>query len=257
MFINNIDPVAFEILGLQIRYYGLVYLIGFLFSYYLIKKLSRKMKFPVGKIDDYIFYVMVFSILGARIFEVLVWSPGYYLSNPIEIIKIWKGGLSFHGGLLGGVVYSYFFCKKEQINFYKLADLLMLPLSFFLFLGRIANYINSELVGKITDSSLGVNFNNETSNGELVYRHAYQLYASLKNLTVFVILLPLYLFKKLKPGVVFYSFVFLYALGRFIIDFYKEETLYFNLGVGQWLNLIMIIISIYWLWKVKAWKTIR
>ena len=133
----------------------------------------------------------------------------------------------------------------------------MLPLSFFLFLGRIANYINSELVGKITDSSLGVNFNNETSNGELVYRHAYQLYASLKNLTVFVILLPLYLFKKLKPGVVFYSFVFLYALGRFIIDFYKEETLYFNLGVGQWLNLIMIIISIYWLWKVKAWKTIR
>lgn len=257
MFVNNIDPVAFEILGLQVRYYGLVYLIGFLFGYYLIKKLSSKMKFPLGKIDDYIFYLMLFGILGARIFEVLFWNPAYYFSNPIEIIKVWKGGLSFHGGFIGGVMYTYFFCKKEKINFYRLSDLLMLPLSFFLFLGRIANYINSELVGKITSSSLGVNFNNETVNDELVYRHAYQIYASLKNLLVFVILLPIYLFKKLKPGVIFYSFVFLYAFGRFIVDFYKEESLYFGLGTGQWLNLIMIIISSYWLWKVKAWKTTR
>ena len=242
MFVHNIDPVFFTIFGLEIRYYGLVYFFGFLFILWFLYNKRDKLNLNKDQVYDYVFYLIIGSIIGARLFEVLFYNPGYYFSNLSKIIALWEGGMSIHGGIIGAILVTYWFSKKHKKDFYKLTDFVVLPLAFFLFLGRIANFINAELVGKITNFNYAVKFH-----GYEGYRYPTQLFEAFKNLVIFFILLPL---KNLKKGVVFYLFLVLYSAFRFFIEFYKEPfAVYFGIPLGQFLCVVFFVIGVIGLYE--------
>jgi len=244
MFVHNIDPVFFTIFGLEIRYYGLVYFLGFLFILWFLYRKKDKLGLTKEQVYDYVFYLIIGSITGSRLFEVLLYNPSYYFSNLSKIIALWEGGMSIHGGIVGAVLVTYLFSRKHKKDFYKIADFLVVPLAFFLFLGRIANFINAELIGKITNFKYAVKFPDYEG-----YRHPTQLFEAFKNLVIFFLLLPL---KNLKKGVVFYLFLVLYSFFRFFIEFYKEPvTVYFGVSLGQILCVAFFVIGVYGLYNVN------
>ena len=155
MFYHNISPVLLEIGPFQIRYYGLFYALGFVIAYFLIYYLAKRKELPLTKDDvaDFLVYEIIGIVLGARLIYVIFYNPLSYLQNPLEIIMLWHGGLSFHGGLAGAIIGGYLFCRKKKMEFYDLADIVVLPVALALALGRIGNFINAELVGRITNAS--------------------------------------------------------------------------------------------------------
>ncbi|MFT4304233.1 MAG: prolipoprotein diacylglyceryl transferase [Candidatus Woesearchaeota archaeon] len=251
MFTHNINPILFELGPLQIRYYGLLYLLGFVIGYFLIKHMisKRKLNLSNDEVLDYIFWIALGTIIGARLFYTLVYNPSYYLSNLTEILYIWQGGLSFHGGFIGACVAVYLFCKKNKLNLLEMADITILPLALALSLGRIANFINAELIGTVTNVSWCVIFP-----GEEVCRHPSQLYASFKNIIIFIFLWSIKDLKKIKekPGLIFGLFILLYSFFRFIVEFYRSPDiqlgyLILNLTMGQLLSIVMFILSLAWI----------
>lgn len=238
MFEHNLSPFIFQINGFGIRWYSLVYIFGFLLGIYFLKKYKKNLKINDEEIYDFITYLIVGVVVGARLFEVLVWEPKFYFANPLEILKIWHGGMSFHGGLIGAVVAGYLYCKKKNFNFWIFADVLVIPGILALALGRIANFVNAELIGTVTDVKWCVNYPNVES-----CRHPSQLYGAFYRFLLFFYLL--YINKKLfKPGFLFWNFVFLESIGRFIVDFYREDILYIGLSIGQWSSIVLIVISL-------------
>ncbi len=239
MFTININPIILQIGVMQITYYSLVYILGFLTLLFILLNKSKQKEIALSKeqVYNYIILLIIGIIVGARIFHILFWDFEYFSSNIIEIFYIWNGGLSFHGGLVGAIIVSYLYCRKNKINFLQLADIIILPTALFLALGRIANLINHEIIGKATNSSFCVNFP-ETAG----CRHPIQLYAALGRLMLFFFLLKIS-YKKHKEGLVFFSFIFLISIGRFLLDIIREDIVYLYLTAGQWLSLILIIIS--------------
>ena len=258
MFIHNINPVLLSIGPLNIRYYGLVYAVGFLAAYLLFRWLAKKgeiKNFTAEKADIFILYVIIGAIAGARILLFVFYHPQTLIANPLEVFMLWHGGMSFHGGIIGAVAAGLLFCKKHKVNFYKLADFAVLPLSFFLVFGRIANFINGELVGIKTSVPWCVVFPKVDN----ACRHPSQLYEAIKNLFMFLVLSILYfskeLKKKLKDGVICWLFVLMYGVLRFIITFWREDPTYFlGLSGGQCLSLAMAVISIAFLFKITRNK---
>lgn len=251
MLYNNINPTLLRLGPFEIRYYGIIYVLGFILAYFFISYLAKERSLKITKNDilDLLFYLIIGAFIGARIFEVLIYNLKYYLANPFEMIAIWHGGLSFHGGLVGAVIAGYLFCKKKKIEFYDLADICVIPLAFGLFLGRIANFINGELVGRITNLPWCVKFRNY--NG---CRHPSQLYESLKNLIIFSVLWFIK-DKKLKKGIMFWSFILMYSALRFFIEFFRapDEQIGFILGLtmGQWLNIAMFVVGLCFFIKIR------
>lgn len=244
MFINNLNPVILNLGPISITWYGLVYAIGFsIATFYLIYK-RDKLNLEKDEVYDFMFYFILSSILTARLFYVLFYGLNYYLANPLQIFAFWNGGMSFHGGLVGGIIISYWFSKKKNINFLRLADYLSIPAALMLGFGRIANFINGELVGTPSSLPWCVYFN-----GEDVCRHPSQLYESAKNFLIFGVLSYLEK-KKFKDGTIFFSFVTLYGFLRFFITFYRvAEDYIFGLGTGQWLSLGMGLVGLYFLYQ--------
>lgn len=256
MFINNINPVFAHIGPFSLRYYGLVYAIGFLCAYFLLRWAAKKKRienFTVEKADAFTLYLIIGAIVGARVLLFIFYYPGMLLSDPLEIFRIWNGGMSFHGGLIGAVIAGLLFSKKYKVKFYKLADFLVLPLSFFLIFGRIANFINGELVGTRTTVPWCVMFK-----GYAGCRHPSQLYEAAKNIFIFITLSILYfskeIKKKLKDGIIFWLFVLMYGVMRFIITFWREDIRFLGLSIGQYLCLAMIIVSVIFLFKIQKNK---
>jgi phosphatidylglycerol:prolipoprotein diacylglycerol transferase len=168
----------------------------------------------------------------------LIWQPQFYLSHPIEILKIWHGGMSFHGGLAGVIVAGWLFCRKRHIQLATVADAIAVPAIFALAIGRIANFINGELWGRVTDVSWCVQFPDVDG-----CRHPSQLYAAGKRFLVFGWLLWLHVTQKWKPGFIFWNFVLFEGIGRIIVDFFREDVLYYGLSKGQWMSLLMAAIA--------------
>ena len=251
MFYNNINPTLLELGPFEIRYYGIIYALSFILAFFFINYLARKRELKITKEDiwDLLFYLIIGTVIGARLFEIIIYNPAYYLKNPLETIAIWHGGLSFHGGLVGAVIAAYIYCKKKKINFYDLADIVVIPLAFGLFLGRIANFINGELVGRITNVPWCVKFKNYQG-----CRHPSQIYESIKNLVIFSILWFIK-DKKLKKGLMFWSFVLMYSVLRFFVEFFRapDQQIGFILGLtmGQWLNIVMFIIGLYFFVRIS------
>ena len=175
MFINNFDPVAFQIFSLEIRWYSLSYIAGILLGWvFCKKKLIKDQKFK-DLFDDLITYLIFGIIIGGRLGYVFFYNLEYYSENFFEIFMIWNGGMSFHGGLIGTIAATFLFSKKNKINTFIFLDLIALVSPIGLFLGRVANFINSELYGKPTELLIGVKFIKVDN----IYRHPSQLYEAL------------------------------------------------------------------------------
>lgn len=224
---------------------------GYFFLRYAVRQ--KKLKLQEDQVDIYITWLIVGSIVMARIFEVFVYNLPEYINNLSEFFRIWDGGMSFQGGLVGAVIVTYFFCKKYKIHFYDIADLAVIPTALTLFLGKLANYTNSELYGRVTGVPWCVVFQKV----DMYCRHPVQIYEAISILMLFGILLGYYLYyekthKKYLKGSIFWIFMIGYAILRFFITFLRDEPLYAGLNVGQWISLLIIVISSIFLWKMKS-----
>ena len=258
MFIHNINPILIPISeSFAIRYYGLIYALAFILVYFLFKRFAAKGNIKNLKpelVDSLTLYVVLGVIIGARLGEVLFYNLPYYLSKPLHIFMVWQGGMSFHGGLIGVAIVLYLFCKKHKINLLEIADILVIPAAFALFLGRIANFINHELIGVPTKNTpwYCIDYSNYGIDG---CRHPSQIYESIKNLFIGIFLLLEYNYfqkfkKKYKPGIVLFSFIILYGLLRFLVNFYRADPVIFlGISTGQILSLIMFFVGIFFLIK--------
>lgn len=255
MYTYNLDPVLLHLGPLEIRWYGLVYVLGFFLTILWLQHLRKKSKLSLNseEIWDLIFYVMVGVLIGSRLFEVF-WEPTYYLSNPLRFLKIWEGGMSFHGGFVGSVIAGWLYCHKKKISFWNIADAISTPAIFALGLGRIANFTNGELVGRAWDSKWCVTF---PAYDDLC-RHPQVLYSAVQRVLLSGWLAWLQLYHEFTPGFIFWNLVFWEGLGRFIIDFVREDALYLGFTVGQWFSLMMIFTAL-WIFNKKYkndWKII-
>ena len=244
LFIHDINPDLINIGPLSIRFYGIVYALGFLLVTHLITKKAKEKKIKnltPDKAIDLVTYTMIFGLIGARLMHVI--SDFYiYKTNLIGIFKIWEGGLGFQGGLVGGLIFIYFYCKKHKINFLKFTDTIALPLPLIIGFGRIANFINGELIGNPSNLPWCVVF----SRIDDICRHPSQLYQSLSQFILFGILLYLSKTKmSKKKGFISFSFIAGYGLFRFVTDFFRSDyhIYLFGLSHTQILNIFMFFIG--------------
>jgi len=253
MFLHNLNPVLFELGPFEVRYYGLFYALGFIIAYLMLPHLAKIRNINLSKDDaaDFILYLLIGIVAGARLVYVLVYNPLFYFSSPAEIIKLWHGGLSFHGGFLGAIIASYFFCRKKKIEFYDLADITVVPAALALSLGRIGNFINAELYGRIADISWCVDYsqNQYVADVPSGCRHPSQIYESFKNFFIFAALWFIK-DKKLPKGFMFWSFVALYGLLRALAEFFRlpDEQIGFIFNyftVGQLLSFPLFLLGSY------------
>ena len=247
MTFPQIDPVIFQIGPLAVRWYGLMYLLGFGAAYLLIGHLSRLRNLALTKdgISDLLFYGVLGVVLGGRLGYVLFYNPAQYLSRPLEVFAVWQGGMSFHGGLLGVVAASVLFCWRRKLPMLLAGDVLVTSATIGIGLGRIGNFINGELWGRVTEQPWGIVF----PGGGSLPRHPSQLYeATLEGLVLFIIL---YLLHRLKAaeGVPFFSFFIGYGLFRFLVEFVRQPDahlgfLWGGATMGQLLSLPMILFGL-------------
>ena len=242
MFTDNLNPVLLHLGSLEIRWYGLVYVFGLFLTIWWLRHLRKKKKLDLNQEDilDLVFYIMVGVLIGSRLFEVF-WEPSYYLTNPLRFLKIWEGGMSFHGGFVGSIIGGWIYCRKKKISFLTIADAISTPAIFALGLGRIANFTNGELVGRAWNGKWCVVF----PEYDTLCRHPQVLYSALQRFLLSGWLAWLEISNEFAPGFIFWNLVFWEGLGRFLIDFVREDVLYLGLTVGQWFSAIMIIIAVY------------
>jgi len=251
MLYHNINPIIANIGPFELRWYGLMYVLSFIYLYYMIAFIAKRKKVRLTRQDVEIFVLIetVALLVGARIFEVIVYNPGYYFLNPAKIIAVWEGGLSFHGGLAGMLIAGYYFCRKKKVSPMQMADVVVIPVGIALFLGRVGNFINGELYGRITDVPWCFKFQ-----GAEGCRHPSQLYEAAKNLVIFA---TMWLIKDWKEpnGFFFALFLMMYGTLRFFIEFVREPELMVGmLTMGQFLCLIMIIAGGGLMWYLKKPK---
>ncbi len=242
----NLDPVAFQIGPLAIRWYSIAYILGILFTLFWLKKQNEKTRLMSQEAYDNWLMWAVFSILlGGRFGYVFFYNAAYFFAHPLEIFAFWQGGMSFHGGLIGAIFGMFLFTKKYKIDFLKLTDVLVVAAPIGLFFGRVSNFINMELYGRVTGSNFGVIF---PGAGELP-RHPSQLYeATLEGLVMFLILFSLQAYSSVanKRGFLSGAFLVLYGIFRIIIENFREpdEQIGFIFGkitMGQLLSWPLIL----------------
>ena len=246
----HIDPVLIHIGPLQVRWYGLMYVIGFLAAYLLLRHQEKAR--PIGLspdlLQDLIFYLVVGLVIGARLGYILFYQYMNlidYIRHPLEIIAVWHGGMSFHGGLIGTAIAAWWFSKRKQFPFLSIADRIIIAAPIGLGLGRMGNFINGELYGRTSDLPWAMVF----PDGGPLARHPSQLYeAILEGLVLFLILL--WLSKRRMPdGFLLGTFLMGYGVFRFFVEFFREPDLQlgFILGpftMGQILCAAMIGIGV-------------
>ena len=248
MFINNFDPVAIQIFSIEIRWYSLAYIIGILLGWILSKRFFISNVELKEKFDDFLTFVILGIIIGGRLGYVILYNPNYYLDNLIDIFKIWEGGMSFHGGLIGVVLASIYFAKKNNQNFFIYLDVISIVAPIGIFFGRIANFINSELYGTETNLPWAVQFIKIDN----LYRHPTQLYEAIfEGLILFLILIYLRNKGLMKiTGLMSGIFLICYSIFSFMIEFLRVPDeqigyLLFNLTMGQIISCIFFLIGIY------------
>ena len=241
MFINNFDPVALSFFSLEVRWYSLAYIFGIIFGWIYCKKLINDKKLNY-LFDNYVTYLIVGIILGGRLGYVIFYNIDFYIRNPLEIFMIWTGGMSFHGALIGIIISSYFFSKKNKQQIFFFLDLVAISSPIGIFFGRIANFVNGELIGKTTDANWGVIF-------PLIDnypRHPSQLYeAFLEGILLFFLMNLIYFRKNYKIGDCSYSFLLFYGILRIISEFFREPDvqigyLFSSISMGIVLSAAMI-----------------
>ena len=238
----------------------MAYILGFILGFQYIKYLSSKNSLGLNNnlINDFFFFSILGVILGGRIGYIFLYNPNYYFENPIEIIKLWKGGMAFHGGLIGVILSTFIFSLKNKINFYIFSDLAACAAPIGIFFGRIANFINGELVGRVTEKKIGIIFNHIDG----YTRHPSQIYeAILEGIVLFLILFFLQNRERFiyKSGILSSLFLIFYSIFRFICETFREPDphiglQYFNLSLGQIYSIFFLIVGIALFLKKNKWK---
>lgn len=251
-FVDRLNPVLVRLGPLQVHWYGVMYVISFIVGYYLICYLAPKRGVPLDRdgVSELVIYLVAGVLLGGRLGYVLFYNLPYYLKHPAQIIAVWDGGMSFHGGLIGVIVATLLFSWRSGISFLNLAELVVPVAPLGLFLGRLGNFINGELWGRPSDVSWAMIFPRAPLvNGNMVPRHPSQLYeAVLEGVVLFAVLWILA--QKPRPkGVIFGTFLTLYGLFRFSVEFFRQPDPQLGLigGVvtmGQALSIPMVLFGI-------------
>ena len=262
MFIHNIDPVAINFFNIEIRWYSLAYLAGILLGLFLAKKIinnlnsNNKFQELNSKIfDDLIPYLILGIIIGGRLGYVVIYNLEYYIKNLLNIFFIWEGGMSFHGGLIGIIISIFIFSKKKHIKTFLILDIVSIVSPIGIFFGRVANFINGELHGKITELSFGVIFPYIDNN----LRHPSQLYEAIAEGPILFFLLYFFAFKKkyiFKNGIISGLFLSFYSFFRFFLEYFREPDvqigyLFLDTTMGQLLSLVMFLLGITLIYKAK------
>ncbi len=238
------DPVLLRLGPLEIRWYGLMYLVGFAIAYLIIKSEFKRRggPLPTEAAGDFLFYLILGLMLGARIGYVIFYNLDVYLYQPWEIFAVWRGGMSFHGGMLGMILSGWIFSRSRNASFLELADIASLSVPLGLMAGRIGNFINGELYGRVTAVPWGLIF---PGAGDLP-RHPSQLYEAFMEGPILFIVLWSLRRRMTTQGTILALFIILYGLFRFLAEFFREPDvqlgyLYFGLTMGQILCLMMIV----------------
>lgn len=256
----SINPVIFQIDQLSVKWYGVAYVVGIIICLYCIEKLSlhRAKHYPhfaplsKSQIDSLSLYAVAAIVLGGRIGYVLFYRPGWFISRPLMVLNTLEGGMSFHGALLGLIVALILFCRKNNLQFFALSDLICCVAPAGLFFGRIANFINAELYGRVTDVSWGVIF----PHTDLLPRHPTQIYEALtEGILLLIVMLVLFYKSKLpsQTGKLTGLFLIGYSIARISVEEYREPDLhmgyfmlrvwndYIQITMGQLLTLPMLL----------------
>lgn len=247
MFINNFDPVAFQVFSFEIRWYSLAYIIGLILGWFYCNRFLIKDPKLKNAFDDYITYIIIGIIIGGRLGYVIIYNFKYYINNPLEILMIWNGGMSFHGALIGIIIVTIIFCKNRDSSPFYFLDLVAVTAPIGIFLGRISNFINSELFGRETDVIWSVKFIKIDS----LNRHPSQLYeAFLEGILLFLILNYLYKTLSRQSGLISSIFLILYSLFRFLVEFTREPDaqlgfIIFSFTMGQVISIFTFLVGIY------------
>ena len=259
MYIHNLNPIIFDFGILSLNWYSLAYLAGILFGWWYGKKIitlinyHHKKNYNLNLFDDYITYVIISIIIGGRLGYVLFYNLSYFLSNPIEILFIWNGGMSFHGGLLGIIIATFIFSKKKDFDKLLLLDVVACVAPVGIFFGRLANFVNGELYGKPTDLPWAVTFPLVDDQG----RHPSQIYeAFLEGVLLFLILQ--FIIKKVsyKRGECAAMFLIFYSIFRIFSEFFREPDLQIGyilnyVSMGSLLSFFMFGLGIVMYLKIK------
>ena len=226
----SIDPILISLGFLDIRWYSLSYIFTFIFGSILIKKLNKKSLNNLSdiQIDKFFVWAVLGVIIGGRVGYVLFYQLQLFFQDPLYIFQIWKGGMSFHGGLIGMILAIYLFAKQNNLSFFYLSDLVSIVAPIGLFLGRISNFINTELYGRVTDFPFAFIYPLIDNNP----RHPSQLYeAFFEGVVLFIILYLIFIknSKKYSAGIISAYFLILYSIFRFLIEFLREPDLHLGL----------------------------
>jgi len=281
-YVHNINPIVFELGGpLAVRWYGISYLLGFVAAILLLRRWSKKGEFevPVPEVSNFVVMLAFFGVFfGGRIGYILLYSFGSFLENPLYLFKVWEGGMASHGGLVGVILFMLWYAKKHKHSFWNLTDNMACTASLGFAFGRLANFVNGELWGRISDVKWAVVFPQElnlhyggydiptikelVAAGELLPRHPSQLYqAFAEGFLVFGIML---LLRRTawgkRPGALSAAYLALYALARIGMEFFREpdSTIYFGwLTKGQLYSTLMIIGAVVIAWKSRLFHSKR
>jgi phosphatidylglycerol:prolipoprotein diacylglycerol transferase len=263
----HLSPVALPIGPFDLRWYSLAYLAGIFIGYWYLLKLLKQPGAPMARrhSDDLVFYAALGVILGGRIGYVLFYNFGHYLQHPIEILKLWDGGMSFHGGVIGTSLGIFYFAHKEKLSWLRIHDYVVCCAPFGLFFGRLANFVNQELWGAPTHVPWAVRFQEYSAYRGLILgppRHPSQIYeAFLEGIVLFSILGWMFwkTQARYEPGKLAGAFLFFYGCFRFGVEFIREPdqqliqfTQATGLHMGQWLSLPMILGGLYLMLTAKG-----
>ncbi|HEX8263394.1 MAG TPA: prolipoprotein diacylglyceryl transferase [Allosphingosinicella sp.] len=243
----GLDPVLLELGPIKIRWYSLAYLAGILVGWWYLMRLIARPGAPMARrhVDDLVFYATLGIILGGRLGYVLFYRPGIYFSDPVQILRIWDGGMSFHGGVIGTTLGILWLARKHKLDWLRVHDYVACCTPFGLFFGRLANFVNGELWGRPTDVPWAIVF----PTGGDVPRHPSQLYeAGLEGLLLFAILWFLFwrTDARYQPGKLVGTFLLVYGFSRFLVELVRQpdqglEHLPWGLTMGQTLTVPMIL----------------
>lgn len=242
----NVTPELFNIGPFSVRWYGLLFAMAFIVGFQIMQWMYKKENKPISDVEQLTIYMIVGTVIGARLGHCLFYNPEYYLANPLEILMVWKGGLASHGASIGILIALYFYTKKKKVSFLWQMDRVVIATALGGSFIRLGNLFNSEIIGKAADVPWAFIFTKVDN----VPRHPTQLYESLGYLIIFLILFFIYKnkYKKLNDGFIFGLFLILLFAFRFFVEFFKESQTGFEEGMafnmGQLLSVPFVILGV-------------
>ena len=257
--VHNFNPVFIDLGIIKIHWYSLAYIVGILIGWWygriiIKKKISNvERENYINNYDDLISYIIIGIIVGGRLGYIIFYNPSYFIENPLQIFKIWEGGMSFHGGLAGVIISTYIFSNLKKLNYKIYFDVICCAAPIGIFLGRVANFINSELYGIPTDKPWGIIF----PKVDILMRHPSQLYeAFLEGVVLFIIINFLFLRRNFGYGFVSFIFLVFYSIFRILAEQFREPDKHIGyifefLSLGSILSIAMIIFGIIFISKIK------